>query len=54
MSATMPKEHIPSTGKDVPQPIEDEDYIADRVEEDHSSEDEEKKKLKEGGLGPPG
>jgi hypothetical protein len=49
----MPKEKIPATPTDAPRPVDDEEHIAERVEEeDHPSEDEEE--IEEGGLGPRG
>ena len=50
---TMPKEQIPATPNDSPRPLDDEEHIAERVEEeDYPREDEEK--IEEGGLGPRG
>ena len=52
----MPKDHIPATPIDSPRPLEDEEHIADRVEDDRSSEDDRTSEgeIEEGGLGPRG
>ena len=54
----MPKDHIPASLFDSPRPLEDEELIADRVEDDRSSEDdrtsENEEEIEEGGLGPRG
>jgi len=50
----MPKENIPVTPNTVPQPIEDEEYIADRIEQDQAGEGEDEEDIEEGGLGPRG
>jgi hypothetical protein len=50
----MPKEHIPATPKDVPQPIEDDDLVEDRVEERKETPLAEEEPIEEGGLGPRG
>jgi hypothetical protein len=55
----MPKERIPAKPNNVPQPLEDEDYIADRLKEERSEapsaeETEDEEEIEEGGLGPRG
>jgi hypothetical protein len=52
--AAMPKEHIPATPKDAPQPIEDEDLIEEQVEEEKKVPLPEEEPVEEGGLGPRG
>ena len=54
MAVSMPKEHIPTTPNTVPLPIEDEEYIADRVEKDAPADGEDEEEIEEGGLGPRG
>jgi hypothetical protein len=50
----MPKEHIPATPADVPQPVEDEDLIEDQLEERKEVPLAEEEPMEEGGLGPRG
>jgi hypothetical protein len=48
----MPKEQIPATTNDSPGPVEDEEHIAERVDDEDVRDDEEE--IEEGGLGPRG